>query len=434
MSRSNNTQNTPQSELMKLLPSLAVHVNKAKGFPLKAFHLHLADSGVVELLENHGPEELREHLQAFTGGFRSTSATKKLIQVMTRDDPTGILGRKDLYQPSNPVDFSEDNHGKEILARFESTLLFLLVEHVYPEQVKGKKDLENFDPNAFELLKLTDTKQFSPEHLRGAVKEQFGVDLPQMAPPGAWAKAIKFAADNFFANKEEVQLEMTKQHVELVEEHFRGKNRPTFTVAHAYLMDECPDIDIIGAEISEEESDDDDDKSGDDDDRKGGRGGKKGRKPTASGKKAMEPPAKKSKKLGSLFDKPLGTPGFSTRAGDPSYPGASSSSCPSLTELAKEPMGKGSKKVTVAMINASPEAAQAWVDAQILMVTPGGAAEQGSLCSFSVDDDGTVAFQVTKMDGEPAAVDLSVEVAAECMQAAVINGTQVSQRELDVLN
>ena len=56
------------------------------------------------------------------------------------------------------------------------------------------------------------------------------------------------------------------------------------------------------------------------------------------------------------------------------------------------------------------------------------------MCYFSVDDDGTVAFQVTKMDGEPAAVDLSVEVAAECMQAAVINGTQVSQRELDVLN
>ena len=133
MSRSNNAKNTPNGELMKVLQSLAVLVNTDKDFSLQALHLHLADSAVVERLENHGPEELRVHLQAFTGGFRSTSATKKLIQVMTRDDPTGILARKDLYQPSNPVDFSEDNHGKEILARFESTRLFLLVEHVHPE-------------------------------------------------------------------------------------------------------------------------------------------------------------------------------------------------------------------------------------------------------------------------------------------------------------
>ena len=62
MSRSNNAKNTPHGELMKVLPSLAVHVNKGKGFPLQALHLHLGDLGIVELLEKHGPEELREHL------------------------------------------------------------------------------------------------------------------------------------------------------------------------------------------------------------------------------------------------------------------------------------------------------------------------------------------------------------------------------------
>ena len=76
----------------------------------------------------------------------------------------------------------------------------------------------------------------------------------------------------------------------------------------------------------------------------------------------------------------------------------------------------------------------AFFSSDLASVLASSATASASLASFSVSSDDTVAFQVTKHDGEQASVDLSVEVAAECMQAAVINGTQVSQRELDTLN
>jgi hypothetical protein len=79
MSRSQSTANTPKSELMKMMPALGVHVDKKEGFPLEVVHDHLESSDIVDLLIEKGPENLRETLVSIKAGFKSTSASKRLL-------------------------------------------------------------------------------------------------------------------------------------------------------------------------------------------------------------------------------------------------------------------------------------------------------------------------------------------------------------------
>jgi hypothetical protein len=172
-----NQQTLSKAAFKTTFPA-AYNIMSSDGWNVKELGEFLEQPHVVALGASIAPAAMRPHFKALMK-HRSSTALRRLLFALAKEDDTGILRNGDLCNEGFDIEDTGDDFIERSFRMLEALFMTVLCEAKFPDDCNKKSAMKEHLPMIYELLMATKMKQHTPAFYAQALIFSAGYDLPQ---------------------------------------------------------------------------------------------------------------------------------------------------------------------------------------------------------------------------------------------------------------